>query len=341
MKRREPPLSAKEAQQQLRAAAKSLGQRRLPSEWPRFIEYGWRRFEPRTVIELLVSDEPSYEGHKAILFAGLCTWVACPSKRDGLRMHGMLLVGIEQLRRAEELGRRAALGGSAMVADMVGRMSAIGPDFYSDFYYPIGGIAQVVRSTTPGNFRRSLERRSGEMLTIVAMMQIFDFHAKHLGDGERFYSASLGKGTKLQDEVHRAAKKSGGVNPDNADKRWKTLYASAALSYAASTIPVDATRNLLDVIRLGEGSYETHSHLLPQWLARARYAADTILTGLPESRFAQANAAILPDVATEPTPEPLFTANEQATITNSFNIRCTLKGRGWSDPVRRVNPKIN
>lgn len=339
MKRREPPLSSEQAQQQLRAAAKSLGQRRLPSEWPRFIEYAWRRFEPRTVIELLVSDEPSYEGHKAILFSGLCTWVACPHKRDGLRMHGMLLVGIEQLRRAEALGRRAVPGGSAMIADMVGRMSTVGTDFYSDFYYPIGGIAQVVRSTTPANFRRSLERRSSDMLTVVSMMQIFDFHAKHLGDGARFYKASLGKGMKLQDVLHRAAKRPGVVHPDNADGRWKTLYPSAALSYAASTIAVDDRHSLLDAIRLGEAGYETHGHLLPQWLARARYAADTILAGLPEPRFAEANAEILPTVDPEPTPEPPFTADEQATITDSFDIQRTLKGRGWSAPVPRASPK--
>lgn len=341
MKYGKPTLSAEQAQHQLRAAAKNLGQRRLPSDWPHFIDYAWKRFEPRTVIELLISDESSYEGHKAILFHGLCTWVACPHNRDGLRMHGMLLAGIEYLRRAEEMGRSAALGGSAMVADMLGRLSVIGADFYSDFYYPIGGIAQIVRSTTPGNFRRSLERRSGEIPTVIAMMQIFDFHAKHLGDGKRFYGASLGKGIKLQDEVHRAAKTPGGVNADNADKRWKTLYPSAALSYAASTILIDATRSLLDVIRLGEASYEVHGHLLQHWLARARYAADTILAGLPEPRFAQANADVLPNVAPEATPEPPFTAEEGGIITNSFDIQRTLKGRGWSEPVPRAEPKAH
>jgi len=339
MKRSEPPLSAEQARQQLRAATQRMGQRRLPRDWPRFVEYAWTTFEPRTLIELLIAEEPSYEGHKAILFAGLCTWTACPHKRDGLRQHGMLLVGIEQLRRAEELGRQAAFDGGAMIGDMIGRLSSIGPDFYSDFYYPIGGIAQILRSTTPGNFKRSLERRSGEMPTLIAMMQIFDFHAKHLAGDERYYRASLGKGSELVEVVYRGAGKPGGVNRDNADKRWKNLYRTTALSYAASTIQLDEQRSLLDTIREGKASYEVHGRLLPHWLARARYAADAILAGLHEPRFAEANAAYLPSVVPEPTPEPPFSDEERAIITATFDIERIMKGRGWSEPVPRAGRK--
>ncbi len=62
MKRGEPPVSAEQARQQLRAATQRMGQRRLPSDWPRFADYVWTRFEPRTLIELLIADEPSYGG---------------------------------------------------------------------------------------------------------------------------------------------------------------------------------------------------------------------------------------------------------------------------------------
>ena len=310
---------------------------------PRFIDYAWKTFDPKTVMKILTSEEPTYAARKPILFSGLCTWVACPM-RHSLRQHGMLLVGIEHLRAAEAEGRKVFAGrdlpGHELLGDILGRVRVLGQDFFSDFYYPIGGLAQVLRSTTPGNFRRSLAKHAEAARTAVTMMEIYDYHARHLNDPKRFYQASEGKGYKLVRIIYARHRKEMGFSVELSEDRWRKLGLSqtAAMSYAASTLPAGKADNLLNAIVSGTASFEDHGHLLPAWIGRARYAAEVILRGLTKSEIGQINAGWLPDLPTEPTPEPPLSAPERAEIEAEFDISAILGAR-WK-ALKQVSSKV-
>jgi len=318
------------AWRQIYATDAKLHPNRLNPGAPRFIDYAWKTFDPRMVMAILTSEAPTYAALKPILFSGLCTWVVCP-RRDGLRQHGMLLTGIEHLRSAETDGRKVFAGrdmpGHELLGDILGRVRVLGQDFFSDFYYPIGGLAQVLRSTTPGNFRRSLTKHARDTLTIVTLMQIFDHHTKHLGNRALYYQASQGKGFELVRDLYRARGTQTGSSVEISKDRWKALGGNAALIYAASTIPESAGQSLLNAICAGEATYEKHGHLLRTWISRARYSAKFVLGGMFEPSLGHEQLALLPDLPSNPTPEPPFSEAERAQIEAEFKIAAILGAR--------------
>lgn len=332
----DPRTTVEQAWRQIYATDATRHANRLAPEAPRFIDYGWKKFDPATVLTILTSEEPTYDALKPILFSGLCTWVVCPNK-NSLRQHGMLLVGIEHLRSAEEIGRKFFEGrdlpGHELLGDILGRVRVLGQDFFSDFYYPSGGLKQVLRSTTPGNFRRSLAKHSEAARTAVAMMEIYDYHAKHLGDTKRYYGASEGKGYKLVRVIRGGYRSELGISVELSEDRWLKLGVSrtAALSYAASTLPVDEADSLFDAICAGTATFEEHGHLLRSWVGRARYAAEVILGGLTKPEVGPINASWLPDLPSEPTPEPPFSEAERSEIVAEFDRVAKLAGRGKTE----------
>lgn len=292
---------------------------RLPPDAPRFVDYAWNEFNPKIVLNLLASGEPFYPALKPIRFSGLCSWVVCPQRLSLVR-HGMLLVGIEHIRKAEVMGR-AVFKGEDLLGDIVGRVISLGQDFYEDFYYPIGGIGAVLKSTTPNNYRKSVYKRSSEITTAVALMEIFHFHSINCSSGSKYYKYSLRKGAELVEEIYRNMRRAeAGLAKDNVEKRWQKSALTAAMAYAASTIDADAERqrNLLDLIRAGEANYEDDGDLLPVWLARTRFAVQAILGRLHEPRFAKLIGEYLPSGDTEEIPDPVFSPNEKKLIKASF-----------------------
>ena len=323
-----------QSRQKFRAASKQAMASGLPVDWPPFVSYAWKDYSPQILIELLLSSNRSYAPHKGILFSSLCAWTVCPDRGD-LRRHAAVIQAINYLRRAEAVGSKAGLKGTK-VDDLIIRMSLIGADFYSDFYYPVGGIDILLRCMSPKTLKNSLAKKSKDIDTVVLLMSIFDFHAKNLGNEGRFSNASLKKGTELVQTVFRSQRqaKPGAVNKDNADDRWKRLFVTAALSYAASTIAVGEAGSLLDVIRRGDADYAKHKGLIPQWMARARFAADGVLARLESPRYGEASQSYLPMVEPEPTPEPSFTPAEQAGITTAFSREAQLAGRLRAERTR-------
>ncbi|GJE15627.1 hypothetical protein [Methylobacterium marchantiae] len=233
---------------------------RLPPGFPPFVDYAWKNFDPKVVLAILVDDAASYKGHKPIIFSGLCTWTVCPELAV-LRRQGMVLVGIEHLRFAEALGR-AAFKGNNLLGDMVGRTLALGQDFYNDFYYPVGGLSSLLKSSSPATFETSVFKRSREAMTVLALMQVFHYHADKLRQTGKHLPGSLEKGAELVQEIWRSRGEKAGVAKDNVKPRWRRLGGSAALIYAASTINVDGGETLLDHICNGTANYDEHAPLL-------------------------------------------------------------------------------
>ena len=315
---------------------------RLAPNGPRFIDYAWEKFDPKMVMTILISQEQTYPALKPILFAGLCTWMICPN-RPALRKHSMLLNGIRHLRAAELNGGKVFAGsdlpGQKLLGDILGRIRMLGQDFFSDFYYPIGGLTQVMQSTTPGNFRRSLIKHSEAARSAVSMMEVYDYHAKHLSDPKRFYEASEGKGYALVRVIRGRYRRQSGVSVELTEDRWRKLglYRTAALTYSASTLPLGEDDSLFDAMCAGTATFETHGHLLPTLIARARYATEVILKALPKPEIAQTNAGWLPDHNIEITPEPRLSTSEQKLVEAGFSKDAILGGRWLTEQQLTAN----
>ena len=146
---------------------------------------------------------------------------------------------------------------------------------------------------------------------------------------KNYYQASETKGYKLVRTIRARHRKELGVSEKLSENRWRIqgLYQTAALSYAASTISIDGGGSLFDAIIEGTVEFEKHGHLLTAWMGRARYAAEVILSRLTKSEIAQINVDWLPDLPSEPTPEPKLTELEREEIVAEFDMAAILGGR--------------
>jgi hypothetical protein len=305
-------------------------QNRLPADAPRFIEYAWKRFDVKTVIKMLLSGQSAYKALRPILFSGLCTWTVCP-KRDSLRQHGMLLVGIEHMTVAEVKGRAAFAGEGIsnhdLLGDIMGRLRMLGQDFYSDFYYPVGGLTQVLRSTTPGNFKKNLAKHSENTNIAIAMMQIYDFHFKYLNDKIKWYDASESKGFELVRRIFGEGRRETPIGFDKLGHGWREHIENVAMLYAASTLKIDDKKSFLDVICSGQADYNKYGYIISSWIGRARYVAENFWVNTEKPEIGRDNIAVLPVIETFPTPDPQFSEAERRLIEADFDRIAILKNR--------------
>ena len=192
----------------------------------------------------------------------------------------MLLTGIEYLKDAEQTGRNLSsnfeIPGGDLFGDILGRLTVLGQDFYSDFYYPVGGLGQVLRCTSRAVFSRSIAHHTRFLNTVITMMKIFDFHAKKLSEPTVYYPASASKGYKLVKIINGNMHRETGVSIEISEQRWKESSSTCALIYAAHTVKDSNNVSLLELICRGEVNFETHGPFLENWLRRARYVSDEV-----------------------------------------------------------------
>ena len=299
--------------------------RHLTVDSPRLFDYAWKGFQPEVVLAFLGSTEASYPAHKPLLFNALCTWTVC-TDRPSLRQHGMLLVGIEQMRFAEALGRKA-FPNNDLLGDVTARLTALGRDFYSDFYYPVGGLGAILKSSTPKQFARSIVKHSKDVLTVIGMMQILHYHQLHYSDRKAFHEASMNKATEAVERVFRdIGNAEWAVNRTEVKRRWLRLCRPAALSYVAASLrPAEGERSMLDIIRAGEASFEQHGSLVPTWLARTRFVLNTVLAPLAgASSFEAAQTLVVPPGEVEPLLAPSFGEEQSRVLDEIFKQRSTI-----------------
>lgn len=301
--------------EEISAAYRKMFPSRLDPNEPSLFQYAWMDFDAKRIVSLISSDDPSYKLHKDLLFSALCTWVVCPHL-NGLRRHGMVLVAIEAMCRNEALGR-AAFPDEHLLGDLLGRLSPDYWDFYQDFYYPIGGLKALIRSTSPNTFRKSIERKSAGLPNLIGLMSVLHFHSDHLREKGPYLKASLNRATPTTAKVYGSGKGSGWA-ADNIDDRWQKLKKTAAMAYAASSISVAPASNLLDTIRSGEASYADHGQHVTEWLRRAKYVAAHILSPMTKPDAARAAESYLPDVEALPFAARHFNSDQVDTIRNGF-----------------------
>jgi hypothetical protein len=161
---------------QARVSEQQLSQRQGTSK--SFIEYAWNKFDPREIASILAAAGDSYYAHKDILYEGYCAWVACPSNVK-LPQHGMVVRAALHLDAAEQFGREK-FGGIGQIGDIYIRTNLIGPEFFEDIYYPIGGIYRIARSLSRTGYRSRLAKQSRGIQHGLRVMAIYHHHVDHL-----------------------------------------------------------------------------------------------------------------------------------------------------------------
>lgn len=301
--------------EEISAAYRKMFPSKLDAQQPSLIEYAWRNFDAKRCLRILVSSEPSYKLHKDLIFSALCSWVVCPH-RNGLRRHGMVLVAIEAMCRNEVLGQ-AAFPENLLLGDLLGRLSPEYWDFYEDFYYPVGGLKTLIKSTSPETYRASIENRSSDVPFVSGLMSVLHYHADNLRGKRPYLKASLNKAAPTTKAVYGIGSRSGWA-ADNLDNRWQKLKGTVALSYAALSIEIGEGRTLLDAMREGEASYADHGQHLSEWLGRARYVTAHVLAPMAKPDAARIAESYLPDFEDRPFPPRAFTAAEESKMRKGF-----------------------
>lgn len=288
--------------------------RRLRANWkaseptiPRrpFIDYAWENFDPRAVASYLLDPGPGdFHRHKAILHAGFCTWVLCPSFGK-LREDAMVYRVARAIEAAEAPWRAKASGFSRPLGDAVGRMLGTDRRFDEEVYHPIGGASRVLRAMSRPTFKRTLLSRAAEMLEAIHLVALHHYHLTHLRDKKIYHIPSKDAGAALlktafgapvsqlfveglqvKDTVASTAK---GASDGKAPARYKlrgytsvitSWYASRtslAYAYAAASLPTESGRTLLHEIVACRTTRAKHGALMPEWCGRARYVIEGIL----------------------------------------------------------------
>ena len=274
---------------------------------PHLTDYALDRFEPKTVMELLLDPEPTFFAHKDLLFSALSTWTICPSQHS-LVQEAMVLTGIDQLAELEK-NHRAAIPQDPLLADIISRLAGPGIDFYREFYYPIGGLSRVLKAQSLNNYRESMAHAARDIGFTLGIMKICHYHSENLSSRDHFRPASVKaasvalatildphKGGTIHnhvelDELHSVKP----INSENCRKKHAPYSRSASLIYAAKSVWA-GDKSLLDPIIGGSASYATHGVLVDEGFGRAAFIGPKIIGPMFERESLVEQMKFLPPV---------------------------------------------
>lgn len=297
-------------------------QKRLAEQQPsqrqgtarKFAEYAWDKFDPREVARILALPGDSYFAHKDVLYEGFCAWVVCPNNVT-LPRHGMVLRAALHLDAAEQFGRDR-FGGIGQIGDIYIRTNVVGPEFFEEIYYPIGGILRIARSLSRAGYRKKLANGSKGIRYAVRVAEIYHHHVEHLLPKKTFGKPSLNTAAGLVSELDPAGDKLPG---ERAMKDyWSASKQSVALAYSAQSIIVEENLSLLDLIIQGKTTWRAHRQFVPAWFGRARYVAEHVLCRCAETETGTNALQLLPDVPAEKFNPTSFTEHQAANIARKF-----------------------
>ncbi|MDX6806162.1 hypothetical protein [Terrihabitans rhizophilus] len=278
----------------------------------------WETFNPDKVLAALLEDKTSYFAHKDVLFAGLCAWAVCPRERRIIQQAMQMTVG--RRLHAIEKDLPQEFGDTWMLADLLIRIRKIGPEFYDEMYFTVGGLSGLLAASRKSLLSKRLKAKAIGLPHLLSMMRIFHHQ---IATGDKEYP-SLNKGSDLVHEISCEE-----IEPPSGrviKEFWAKHKASIAYSYAASTIFTGEQRTLLDEMLDESASLRKHASLLPEWAGKAQYAADAILGKLPESRVLRKPAPRGPGLIPIEIPAPHF---DQATA-DAIRSGFARKPRGKS-----------
>ncbi|WP_020180298.1 hypothetical protein [Methylopila sp. M107] len=295
-------------------------QGRLPWDDLSFVETAINdHFSAANVIKILLDDQPSYFAHKEILFQILCMDVLAPGRKKYRKAAAAITMSdhlVKAYAKALKSWQNPAL------AEQVARVHIVGPVFFDQIYYPLGGIKAVRDAPTRKGWGIAVLGHTDVVNDVISLMSVFHHHYEHLRQDATYNRASLNIGSTLvktmkQDRTTPLGKRT-------VKERWATFKDSVAFLYAAESIEHDG-RTLLRCMIDDWLTFEDAEAVLPEWIARTKFVASEILMNFEDRETAQINLKKLPDTPQRPFNAPQFEPERAIAIAEAF--RAKRRGR--------------
>jgi hypothetical protein len=290
-----------------------------PNDDCTFQDCAWKRFNAPQVISALLSPGESYFAHKEVLFAALCAHVVAPGVA-GLRKASIAVTAAKLMVQAEQRALKE-FDGNGSLADAYLRLHGYGYDFLDQIYHPVGGLRTMMAAPSPKHLRTELAEASKDIPYAITIMKVHHHHVVNLLPEKKFGRPSINKSGALVSKLglhepkHRQTAVGGA---QRMEEYWKKHRATIALLYAASDIYTSSGSRLLDALMTGTARYGSHKRYIPEWIGKAAYAAEEILSKLSEPKTAQINRAMLPLINSVPITEPDFTDEQRERIRKKY-----------------------
>jgi hypothetical protein len=276
------------------------------------------------VIDILLSEQ-TYFAQKEILFSGLCAWTVCPH-RPIVVQNAMVLAGISQLAKLE-LRTRRKMPDTELLADIIARVTGPGTDFYTDFYYPVGGLQTILEVGSPKILKRTIAKSSNNLDFVISVMRVLHFHAESMQGNADYRTASVKSACEAVSRLRKRTNADRALDPVNIARLYSPISTPAALIYAANSIVIDRDHSFLSIMRSGDASFASQGHLFTEWVRRAVYVGKAVLTPTFSRVSRDAQLGFLPELPPVAIAPPLMPDEEIQQIRLCFSKKLSAAKR--------------
>lgn len=264
----------------------------------RFYQHAWSDFDLPQVCGILCHPNSSFKGHKYVLTAALCSWILDPGRRQTAggreeqseghkgttRKRAIALAVAELLSNAERRSVKNALH-SRFTANRYARITSVSPAFFTELYYPIGGLRTIMRSPTRVWLRKKLSRYRQSIYLSITLAAVEHCHFQAMNAGRTLERASLSKSATLVGIVLAASRNQDAPLADKVDTyHYRYVAKSLPFLYAAQSIDLPDGRSLLDAMMDGDWKIANDDAIASRWFGRALYWVQTVIA--PQRRSA-------------------------------------------------------
>ena len=316
-----PECSGTEIRQQTMAAYRMLEQKlRNQSkafDWSTeqsFLSYGWRNFDVKFVLSLLVNPRQSFYPHKEVLYSGL--WAFVISFGDMATVRSAMMLTILDAVQAGEASISELYENEPHIGELAFRLSSNGHTFYREIYDPIGGLRRLVRSKSNKQYKKSIEKFRLDVEKSVDLMRAIHYISQ-ITPSDEVRQVSFNKLSSMFADKNGFS--SGNrVSKRKMDQLWLKSKPILPLLYAASVEVGASGETLLHRLLTGRPRYGNHYHLMTRVVGRAQYVAKHLLGAFPANSSAHGVEALLPDVTPEAVPSPTLSDHQLGLINKAF-----------------------
>ncbi|MBZ9933117.1 hypothetical protein [Mesorhizobium sp. BR115XR7A] len=280
-----------------------------------FEQQAWLKFDPVAIADILSDNRRAFFGLKETLLQGYNAWVIAPDNSRA-RRNSIALAVIQQMVRGESKVT-ADFPRVRMAVDLVARYEAIGIFFFEQIYYPIGGAKVFYRTSAKQANVRHLEKNRKAISNLLYAVRVLHFVAENVtAHGGR--RPSLNGAIWVMEELRKSVTGNERLLQQRSLKsHWAKHASTIAIAYGAASLQYDDGRSLLDAIFAGM-NFANQTDLIAEWIGRARFIAETVLSNLRDDSLGRKGVDELPRVLPRPFVAERFSHKEVQIIARQF-----------------------
>ncbi len=271
------------------------------------------RFKALDAIKEISEPPDGYRSFREVLFLGICGWVTSPTDDT----YGSLLMQHGVFDYLSELeGDKALRHLSPLQKDFVVRYILAGEDFLTDIFYPLGGHKALATSISREYLQDWHYAQAGSIRQLAKACGVLHFAAMDCHDPAKYHAVSQRRAVIALTSMNKGKS----VRSTLLD-RWTQNDQSLALLYAASTIK-SRGETLLDAILSSEIRAKEFLPKLGEWLSRARYFCDLVLSklGSDDDQYEVNLKPLMPFAGKRFSP-PVYSSEHESLIREAFLLK--------------------